>query len=174
MQWFLASNGGQVLYRQSKIWILNSCTNIVWWRKQGVSISQSITRKMWTQGDCPHFHRGPQGFMTLEPIPRKSAHVFTIQKIIIIILYVHVNTKQCFTMVITPAEHHNKWHLLYLAIQYYTDYNKYTYVPCITHRKVTHSAMISATGLLTTSPANNATQVILYIARFLIDVLQVS
>lgn len=100
MQWFVASNGGQVLYRQSKIWILNSCTNVVWWRKQGVSISQSITRKMWTRGDCPHFHRGPQDFMTLEPISRKSAHVFTIQKITIIILYVHVNTK----------------HLLYLAI----------------------------------------------------------
>ena len=156
MQWFVASNGGQVLYRQSKIWILNSCTNVVWWRKQGVSISQSITRKMWTRGDCPHFHRGPQGFMTLEPISRKSA---------------------CFH---NPENYHNYTlctceykTFIVLSYLYYTDYNKYTYVPCITHRKVTHSAM-SATGLLTTSPANNATQVILYIARFLIDVLQVS
>ena len=95
--------------------------------------------------------------MTLEPISRKSAHVFTIQKIIIIILYVHVNTK----------------HLLYLAIYTILIIINILMYPGITHRKVTHSAM-SATGLLTTSPANNATQVILYIARFLIDVLQVS
>ena len=95
--------------------------------------------------------------MTLEPISRKSAHVFTIQKII--------NYTLC------TCEYET---FIVLSYLYYTDYNKYTYVPCITHRKVTYSAMISATGLLTTLPANTATQVILYIPHFLIEVLKVS
>lgn len=94
--------------------------------------------------------------MTLEPISRKSARFH--------------NPENYHNYTLCTCEYET---FIVLSYLYYTDYNKYTYVPCITHRKVTHSAM-SATGLLTTSPANNATQVILYIARFLIDVLQVS
>ena len=34
--WLFPTSVGQVLYRQTEIWVRNSCSKVTWWRKQGV------------------------------------------------------------------------------------------------------------------------------------------
>lgn len=64
------------------------------------------------RGDCPHFHRGPQDFMTLEPISRKSARFH--------------NPENYHNYTLCTCEYET---FIVLSYLYYTDYNKYTYVP---------------------------------------------